>query len=1050
MPQFFINRPIFAWVVAIFIMLAGVITIPLLPIAQYPNVAPPQISVSTSYPGASPEDIYQSVTRPIEEELNGVPGLLYFESTSEATGRIALTVTFAPGTAIGEAQVEVQNRIRRVEPRLPRSVVQQGMRVEQAGSGFLMVVTLTSSDGSTDVVGLGDYLSRNVLGEIRRVAGVGSAQLFATQRSMRVWMDPEKMLGLGLTSDDIIAAIRAQNAQVAAGQIGAQPNPVTQQTAASVLVKGQLTSPEQFGAIVLRANTDGSAVRLSDVARIEVGGETYDFSTRLNGQPSAAIGIQLSPTGNALATSQAVQAKMAELAKFFPAGLKYDIPYDTSPFVKVSIEKVLHTLAEAMALVFVVMFLFLQNFRYTVIPTLVVPVALLGTCAVMFVGGFSINVLTMFAMVLAIGILVDDAIVVVENVERIMAEEGLSPKEATRKAMTQITGAIIGITLVLTAVFVPMAFFPGAVGIIYQQFSLTMVVSILFSGFLALSLTPALCASFLKPVAAGHHEKTGFFGWFNRKFDRMSHGYSGMVGAIVRRSGRYMAIYLALLVGLGWGFMRLPSAFLPNEDQGYLLVDVQAPPEASASRTHEVIRQIEKMVSEEPAVERIVAIAGYSFAGAGRNAALAFVTLKDWSERGPQDSAQAIATRLNGKMFGIKDAMAFSLSPPPIQGLGNSSGFTFRLQDRAGLGQSALATARDQLLAAAAKSPVLAGLRVEGLSDAAQVNLVIDREKANTFGVAFADINATISANLGSSYVNDFPNAGRMQRVTVQAEQGQRMQTADLLRLNVRNAHGGMVPFSSFASVEWEKGPSQVVGYNGYPAVRIAGQAAPGLSSGAAIAEMERLAQDLPPGFGYEWTGQSLQEIQSGAQAPLLLGLSIVLVFLLLAALYESWSIPLSVILVVPLGVIGSVAAVTLRGMPNDVYFLVGLIAIIGLSAKNAILIVEFAKDLRADGKPLLEATIEAAHLRFRPILMTSLAFTLGVLPLAIAAGASAASQNAIGTGVLGGMISATVLAIFFVPAFFVFVMKLFGGRQVRQDAAGEAPKLASAEQPQG
>jgi multidrug efflux pump len=1048
MPQFFINRPIFAWVVAIFIMLAGVITIPLLPIAQYPNVAPPQISVSTNYPGASSEDIYQSVTRPIEEELNGVPGLLYFESTSEATGRIALTVTFAPGTAIGEAQVEVQNRIRRVEPRLPQSVVQQGIRVEQAGSGFLMVVTLTSSDGSTDVVGLGDYLSRNVIGEIRRVAGVGSAQLFATQRSMRVWMDPEKMLGLGLTSDDVIAAIRAQNAQVAAGQIGAQPNPITQQIAASVLVKGQLTSPEQFGSIVLRANTDGSAVRLSDVARIEIGGESYDFSTRLNGQPSAAIGIQLSPTGNALATSQAVQAKMNELARFFPAGLKYDIPYDTSPFVKVSIEKVLHTLAEAMALVFVVMFLFLQNFRYTVIPTLVVPIALLGTCAVMFAGGFSINVLTMFAMVLAIGILVDDAIVVVENVERIMAQEGLSPKDATRKAMTQITGAIIGITLVLTAVCVPMAFFPGAVGIIYQQFSLTMVVSILFSGFLALTLTPALCASFLKPVPTGHHEKKGFFGWFNRKFDRMSHGYSGMVGTIVRRSGHYMAIYLALLIGLGWGFMRLPSAFLPNEDQGFLLVDVQAPPEASASRTHEVIRQIERILSEEPAVERVVAIAGYSFAGAGRNAALAFVTLKDWSERGPQDLAAAIAARVNSKMFGIKDAMAFALSPPPIQGLGNSSGFTFRLQDRSGLGQTALAAARDQIMAAAAKSPVLAGLRVEGLSDAAQVNLVIDREKANTFGVAFADINATISANLGSSYVNDFPNAGRMQRVTVQADEGQRMQTSDLLRLNVRNAHGGMVPFSAFARVEWEKGPSQVVGY---PAVRIAGQAAPGASSGVAIAEMQRLAQELPLGFGYEWTGQSLQEIQSGSQTPLLLTLSIVLVFLLLAALYESWSIPISVILVVPLGVIGSVVAVTLRGMPNDVYFMVGLIAIIGLSAKNAILIVEFAKDMRAEGKPLLEATIEAAHLRFRPILMTSLAFTLGVLPLAIASGASAASQNAIGTGVLGGMISATILAIFFVPAFFVFVMKLFGGaRQIKQDAAGKASKFASMDQPQG
>jgi len=1037
MPSFFIDRPIFAWVIAIFIMLAGIIAIPMLPVAQYPNVAPPQIAIGTNYPGASPEDIYQSVTRPIEEELNGVPGLIYFESTSEANGRIAINVTFAPGTDVGEAQVEVQNRIRRVEPRLPQSVVQQGMRVEQAGSSFLMVVALTSTDGSVDVVGLGDYLSRNVLGELRRVPGVGSATLFATQRSMRIWMDPEKMVGLGLTADDIVSAVRAQNAQVAAGRIGAQPNPITQQISASVLVKGQLASPEQFGSIVLRANTDGSAVRLRDVARIEVGGESYNFSTRLNGQPSAAIGIQLSPTGNAMATAESVRAKMDELARFFPAGLEHEIPYDTSPFVKVSIEKVLHTLLEAMALVFVVMFLFLQNLRYTVIPTLVVPVALLGTCAVMFAAGFSINVLTMFAMVLAIGILVDDAIVVVENVERIMAEEGLPPREATRKAMGQISGAIIGITLVLTAVFVPMAFFPGAVGIIYQQFSLTMVVSILFSGFLALSLTPALCATFLKPIAHGHDNKKGFFGWFNRGFDKVSRGYSGTVRGIARRSGRYMIIYLALLVGLGWAFTRLPSSFLPNEDQGYLLVDLQAPSEASASRTLEAVKQIEKIALEEPAVSRIVSISGYSFSGSGQNASLAFITLKDWNERDANNSAAAISQRVNMKAFGIKDAQTFALSPPPIQGLGNSSGFTFRLQDRAGLGQAALSAARDRLIAAANKSPILAGVRTEGLPDAAQVNLIIDREKANTFGVAFAAINSTISAQLGSSYVNDFPNAGRMQRVTVQADESQRMQTADLLRLNVRNVHGGMVPLSAFAHIEWVKGPSQVVGYNGYPSARIAGQAAPGYSSGDAIREIERLAKELPPGFGYEWTGQSLQEIQSGSQAPLLLALSILIVFLLLSALYESWSIPLSVMLVVPLGVIGSVAAVMLRGMPNDVYFMVGLIAIIGLSAKNAILIIEFAKDLRAEGKSLVDATVEAAQLRFRPILMTSLAFTLGVLPLAVASGASAASQNAIGTGVLGGMISATVLAIFFVPAFFVFVMSLF--RRNRKTTAGHA-----------
>ncbi|WP_072387868.1 efflux RND transporter permease subunit [Hyphomicrobium sp. CS1BSMeth3] len=1041
MPSFFIQRPIFAWVVAIFIMIAGAIAIPLLPVAQYPNVAPPQISVQTTFPGASPEDMYQSVTRPIEEELNGVPGLLYFESTSDNSGRIQLTVTFTPGTRIGEALVEVQNRIRRVEPRLPQAVVQQGMRVEQAGTGFLLVIALRSTDGNLDAVGLGDYLNRNVMGEIRRISGVGSATLFATQRSMRIWMDPDKMLGLRLTANDILAAIRAQNAQVAAGAIGAQPNPITQQISATVLVQGQLTSTNEFGAIVLRANPDGSSVRLRDVARIEIGGESYAFSTRLNRQPTAAIGVQLSATGNALATSNAIQAKMNELARFFPPGIEYSIPYDTSPFVKVSIEKVLHTLAEAMVLVFLVMFLFLQSFRYTIIPTIVVPIALLGTCALLFAAGFSINVLTMFAMVLAIGILVDDAIVVIENVERIMAEEGLSPREATRKAMGQITGAIIGITLVLTAVFVPMAFFPGAVGIIYQQFSLTMVVSILFSGFLALSLTPALCATFLKPIPQGHHEKGGFFGWFNRGFSRTSKRYSGAVGHIVRRPARFMVIYLALLVGLGWAYVRLPTAFLPNEDQGYLIVDIQAPPEASANRTLDVIRQIEDAFLAEKGVSRVFAISGFSFSGAGQNAALAFVPLKDWSERGPEDSAQAIANRVNGKLMQIRDALSFALSPPPIQGLGTTSGFSFRLQDRGGLGQAQLAAARDQLMAAASKNPKLAGVRVEGLPDAAQVTLIIDREKANTFGVTFADINSTISANLGSSYVNDFPNAGRMQRVTVQAEAGQRLQTPDLLKLNVRNAAGGMVPLSAFSRVEWAKGPAQVVGYNGYPSVRIGGQAGPGYSSGDAIAEMQRLAATLPAGFGYEWTGQSLQEIQSGSQAPYLIGLSILFVFLLLAALYESWSIPLAVMLVVPLGVIGSVLAVTLRGMPNDVYFMVGLITIIGLSAKNAILIVEFAKDLHAEGKSVLDATIEAAHLRFRPILMTSLAFTLGVVPLARAVGASAASQNAIGTGVLGGMITATVLAIFFVPVFYVFVMRLFSRREM-QDAVADTPPV--------
>ena len=1043
MASFFIERPIFAWVVAIFITLAGILTLPLMPIARYPQVAPPQITVSTNYPGATPEDIYQSVTRPIEEELNGVPGLLYFESVSEASGRIALTVTFETGTNVGEAQVEVQNRLARVEPRLPSAVTQQGIRVDRAGTSFLMMVVLRSEDGTTDAVGLGDYLSRNIIGELRRVPGVGNAQLFATQRSMRIWVDPDKMLGLNLTAVDITNAITAQNAQVTAGRIGASPNVPGQQISAIVNVQGQLRSPQEFGEIVLRANSDGSAVRLRDVARVEVGGENYNFASRLNGRPSASVGIQLTPTGNALATAEQVRATMQDLSRYFPPGMNYEVSYDTTPFVEVSIEKVLHTLVEAIVLVFIVMFLFLQNIRYTIIPTLVVPVALLGACAVMYAAGFSINVLTMFAMVLAIGILVDDAIVVVENVERIMAEEKLSPKEATKKAMSQITGAIIGITLVLTAVFIPMAFFPGAVGVIYQQFSLTMVVSILFSGLLALTFTPALCASFLKPVSHGHESKKVFFRWFNRGFDSVTRRYSAGVGATIRRAGRFMLIYVALLGGLGWAYLQLPSSFLPNEDQGYLIVDMQTPAEASTDRTREAIRQLEGILAEEPAVKNVVAISGFSYSGSGQNAGIAFITLTDWSERGPRDSATAIAARVNAKFAGVRDASGRALSPPPIQGLGNSNGFAYRLQDRSGLGQAALAAATAQLLDAARASPVLAGVRVEGLPDAAQINLVIDREKANAFGVGFSDINATLSANFGSSYVNDYPNAGRMQRVTVQAAAAQRMQSLDLLTLNVRNSHGGMVPLSAFASVDWMRGPSQVVGYNGYPSIRIGGQSAAGYSSGDAIAEMERLSRQLPAGFGFEWTGQSFQEIRSGSQAPFLIGLSVLFVFLLLAALYESWTIPLSVMLVVPLGVLGSVCAVMLRGLPNDIYFLVGLIAIIGLSAKNAILIVEFAKDLVAEGRSVREAAIEAAQMRFRPILMTSLAFTLGVVPLAIATGASAASQNAIGTGVLGGMISATLLAIFFVPVFFTFVLGFF--RKPDKKSHQRKPELTNA-----
>jgi multidrug efflux pump len=1048
MPGFFIDRPIFAAVVALFVCLGGVLAIPFLPIAQYPVIAPPSISVSTSYPGASPENLYNSVTRLIEEELNGASGILNFESTSDSLGQVEIIANFIPGTDPSLASVEVQNRIKRVEARLPRAVIQQGILIEEASSAVLQIVTLQSTDGKLDEIGLGDFMIRNVLGEIRRIPGVGRATLFSTERSLRAWIDPDKLVGYKLTSDDVTKAIEAQNAQVASGSLGAEPSHKSQPTSALVLVKGQLTSPDEFGAIVLRANADGSTVRLRDVARIEVGGMGYQFSTRLNGRPSAGLSVLLSPTGNALATANAVKAKMEQLSQFFPANIKYEVPYDITPVVEASIEKVIMTLIEAVILVFLVMFLFLQNIRYTIIPTVVVPVALLGSCLTLLLLGFSINMLTLFAMVLAIGILVDDAIVVVENVERIMSEEGLPPREATRKAMTQITGAIIGITLVLIAVFVPMAFFPGSVGIIYRQFSVTMVSAIAFSALMALSLTPALCATLLKPVAAGHHHsKKGLFGWFNRGMEKVKTGYSGFVGWTLLRSGRLMMIYLAMVIGLGWAFVRLPAGFLPIDDQGFLTVDVQTPPEASFNRTLDAVKRVEDFLGQRKGVDKITFLTGFSFLGQGQNTAQAFVTLKHWSERGPNDSAEAIVADVNKSLSTIADARISALQPPPIDNLGNSSGFSFRLQDRAQKGHQELVRAKDQVLAAARKSPVLQDVYVEGLPPAPQVELLIDREKAAALGVTFQDVNNTISTNLGSSYVNDFPNRGRMQRVIVQADNDGRMQADDVLTFNVRNSQGNLVPFSSFASIKWTVGPTQLVGYNYYPAIRISGSAKPGFTSGDAIAEMERIAATLPRGFGFEWTGQSLQEKLAGSQAPFLLALSALVVFLLLAALYESWTIPLSVLLVVPLGILGAVLAMMLRDLPNDVYFTIGLVTIIGLAAKDAILIIEFAKDLRAQGKPLIEAAIEASYLRFRPILMTGLAFVFGVAPMVIASGASSKSQQALGTGVMGGMIAVVVLALIMVPVFFVVVQKLFARRDQVDTAATTVP-TETVEQP--
>ncbi|HQQ69161.1 MAG TPA: efflux RND transporter permease subunit [Alicycliphilus sp.] len=1038
MAKFFIERPVFAWVVAIFIIVIGAVSITQLPIAQYPAVAPPTIQVSVTYPGATAQTLEDTVLAVIEREMNGASGLAYMEATAQANGTGTIVLSFEPGTDDSMAQVDVQNRLSRATPRLPAAVTQQGVRVEKSRANFLLFAMLTSDNPDVSIDALNDYAARNVVPELQRLPGVGTVTQFGAERAMRIWIDPAKLKGFNLSLDQVNAAIRAQNLQVSAGNLGDLPSVEGQTTSATLVVQGQLANTEEFGNIVLRANTDGSTVRLRDVARIELGSQSYNTSARLNGTPAVGMGVQLTPTANALATAKATQAKLAELQQYFPQGVKYTLPYDTSTFVAVSIQKVVSTLLEAIVLVFLVMFLFLQNFRYTIIPTIVVPVALLGTFGALLAMGFSINVLTMFGMVLVIGIVVDDAIVVVENVERIMAEEGLPPLQATRKAMGQVSSAVIGMSVVLVTVFVPLAFFSGSTGNIYRQFSATMATSIAFSAFLALSLTPALCATLLKPVSEDHHEKKGFFGWFNRVFKRTTHRYESFLARLLGRTGRMMIIYAALIGAVAVVYMRLPTSFLPNEDQGYLITNVQLPPGASQERTRAALTEVEKFAMAQPELKDVVTVAGFSFSGQGQNAGLAFLTLKDWSERaGAEHTAQAIAGRAMGALSGFRDAFIFALSPPPIPELGTASGFTFRLQDRGSKGHDALLAARNQLLGMASQSKVLAIVRPDGMEDAPQMQIDIDRDKANALGVSFDRINAALSTALGSTYVNDFPNQGRLQRVVVQADAQARMQPESVLDIPVLNDKGQVMPLSTFASTRWITGAMQTVRYNGYPAMKIAGDAAPGYSTGDAMQEMERLASQLPEGFGFEWTGQSREEKLAGSQAMVLYAFSLLAVFLCLAALYESWSIPFSVMLVVPLGVLGVVLGVLLRGMANDVYFQVGLVTIIGLSAKNAILIVEFAKDLQAQGKGLMEAALEAAHLRFRPILMTSLAFTLGVVPLYLATGASSASQRAIGTGVVGGMITGTVLAVIFVPVFFVLVRSFFKGseRQHEHDA---------------
>lgn len=1032
MPQFFIDRPVFAWVIAIFITIAGIVAIPQLPVSRFPVIAPPSVSINASYVGASSQTVTDSVVAPIERELTAVKNVLYFESSADASGNASITVTFKPGTDPELAQVDVQNRLKSVEPRLPEPVRRGGLSVEAASSGFLMIVSLRSADGAVDPLALDDYLVRSLAPELKRVPGVGRVQSFGSEAAMRVWVDPASLAAYALSMAEIVQAIQTQNIQVAPGRLGEAPTVPGQTISVPLSVSGQLETPEQFAAVVLRSNPDGSKLTLGDVARIEIGAQSSGFSIFDGGKQATAAAIQLAPGANAVSTSENVRARLAELAPSMPSGVTHAISYDTAPFVKVSITKVVQTLVEAMVLVFLIMLLFLQNIRYTLIPAIVAPIALLGTFAVMWGIGFSINALTMFGMVLAIGIIVDDAIVVVENVERLMATEGLSPREATRRAMREITGAVIGITLVLTAVFLPMGLATGSVGAIYRQFTVSLAVSILFSAFLALSLTPALCATILKPIAP-HHERKGFFVWFNRSFERLTGRYTSWVGTLVKRGPRTMLIYAAIVAALAFGFSSLPTAFVPDEDQGTFMTSFTLPADATAERTRAIVERFDRHVATRPDIENNLSVMGFSFSGSGANAAMAFSTLRDFSERTGSTDAEVVAATV--AMQDATEGEILIMKPPAIEELGTTSGFAMRLVDRGSHGADALQKAAEDLVKLAAGSKVLQNVRVDGLPGGPSVRLDIDRAKASALGVSFATISDTLTAAMGSTYVNDFPRAGSLQQVIIQAEAKDRMQVEDVLKLHVRNDKGGMVPLAEVVTPQWSVSPLQLNRYNGYPSLSISGDAAKGVSSGAAMTEIERLASKVPGGYGVEWTGQSFQERQAGAQAPMLVAFSFLVVFLVLAALYESWAIPLSVMLVVPLGIIGAVLAVHVRGLENDVFFKVGLITLIGLSAKNAVLIVEFARKLRAEGRSLRDAAVKASRLRLRPIVMTSLAFTLGIVPLVIAKGPSSETQNALGTGLFGGMISATILAVLFVPVFFTLVMRFAEGKAKQPSA---------------